>query len=140
MRRLVLALPLVCALTACAADAPTAAAGTTPPFHTATLLTQTRTPAPTSVGSAAPPSFSGFAMIEMGDQWFLPPQIVVTVGSVVTWINRGQLSHTATARDRSFGSPNIEFGNTFSYTFTKPGRYPYYCLLHGDMFGEVDVR
>ena len=90
--------------------------------------------------SAAPPFFSGSATVEMGDQWFLPEQIVVSVGTTVTWVNRGQVAHTATARDGSFDSKNLEFGRTFAYTFTKPGRYSYFCTLHGDMIGEVDAR
>jgi plastocyanin len=126
-------------VTACASGSGTAPQ-TTPPFHTATLLTQTRTPTPTSVGTGSPPFFAGNATIEMGDQWFLPEQIVVSVGTTVTWINRGQLAHTATARDASFDSKNLEFGRTFVYTFTRPGRYQYFCTLHGDMIGEVDVR
>jgi plastocyanin len=139
VHKLVLAVPLVFLLTACAAAAP-GASQTAVPFRTATLLTQTRTPTPTSVGSVAPPFFSGRAAIDMGDQWFLPEQIVVSVGTAVQWINRGQLAHTATARDASFDSKNLEFGRTFTYTFTKPGRYAYFCTLHGDMIGEVDVR
>jgi len=136
--RLALVLSLGIVMSACASDTATAPQPTGT-FHITTLLTQTRTPAPTSAGSAAP-SFSGSATVEVGDQWYIPPQIIVTVGTTVLWINRGQLAHTATARDRSFGSANMEFGYTYSFTFTKPGRYQYYCLLHGDMFGEVDVR
>ncbi len=139
MKKLFLAVPLVLLTTACA-SAPSTPSETIAPFHTATLLTQTRTPAPTSVGSAAPPFFSGRALIDMGDQWFLPEQIVVSVGTAVEWINRGQLAHTATARDLSFDSKNLDFGRSFTYTFTKPGRYQYFCTLHGDMIGEVDVR
>jgi len=139
MNRLLLAVPFVILMTACAAAAPSAGQ-TSAPFRTATLVTQTRTPTPTSVGSVAPPFFSGRAAIDMGDQWFLPEQIVVSVGTAVTWVNRGQLAHTATARDASFDSKNLDFGRTFTYTFTKPGRIQYFCTLHGDMIGEVDVR
>src|SRR6266702_6841845 len=139
MKKLFLAVQLVFLMTACA-SAPSGASQTAAPFHTATLLTQTRTPAPTSVGSAAPPFFAGRAAIDMGDQWFLPEQIVVSVGTTVTWVNRGQLAHTATARDASFDSKNLDFGRSFTYTFTRPGRVQYFCTLHGDMIGEVDVR
>jgi plastocyanin len=139
VRRLALVLSLGVVLSACAPD--TAAAPTaTGTFRIATLLTQTRTPAPTSVGSGALVVQSGTATVEVGDQFFIPPQIIATVGTTVLWINRGQLTHTATARDRSFGSGNMEFGNAFSYTFTRVGIYQYYCQLHGDMIGEVDVR
>src|SRR6266850_882264 len=27
-----------------------------------------------------------------------------------------------------------------TFNFTKPGKYRYYCTLHGDMIGEVDVE
>jgi plastocyanin len=97
------------------------------------------TPTPTSAGSQAPLVFSGSAAIEIGDQFFLPSQITVTVGTTVTWINHGQLLHTATARDNSFNSSNLEFGGTYKFTFTKAGRVPYYCMNHSDMFGEVIV-
>jgi plastocyanin len=137
--RLALVLSLGILMSACAPENGGAPQPTST-FHLSTLLTQTRTPAPTSVGTGAPAVQSGAATVEVGDQFFIPPQIVVTVGTSVLWINRGQLTHTATARDRSFSSPSMEFGYTFSFTFTKPGRYLYYCLLHGDMIGEVDVR
>jgi plastocyanin len=138
MRRLLLG-ALIAVITACASGT-SAAEPASSPFHTAPLLTQTRTPAPTSAGTGSPPFFSGTATVEMGDQWFLPEQIVVSVGTTVTWVNRGQLAHTATARNGSFDSRNLEFGRTWSYTFTTPGRYAYVCTLHGDMIGEVDVR
>lgn len=136
-RRMGLAV-LVCLITACASAVSAPPSET--PFRLATLLTQTRTPTPTSVGTGSPPFFSGAATVEMGDQWFLPEQIVVSVGTTVTWIDRGQLAHTATARDGSFDSRNLEFGRSFAFTFTTPGRYPYFCALHTDMIGEVDVR
>ncbi|HKY50334.1 MAG TPA: hypothetical protein VJP45_03675, partial [Candidatus Limnocylindria bacterium] len=61
-------------------------------------------------------------------------------GTTVTWINRGQLEHTATARDGSFASSALNFGGTFTFTFTRPGRFGFYCLNHGDMNGEVIVQ
>ena len=136
-RRIGLAV-FICVITACASGVSAAPSET--PFHLATLLTQTRTPVPTSAGTGSPPFFSGSATVDMGDQWFLPEQIVVAVGTTVTWINRGQLAHTATARDGSFDSKNLEFGRSFAFTFARPGRYLYFCTLHGDMIGEVDVR
>ena len=59
----------------------------------------------------------------------------------VVWVDVGQQSHDVHARDGSFDSPPLSPGNTFAHTFTKAGKYPYYCVPHeGDgMFGEVDV-
>ena len=135
MRRLV-AMSLAVILTACGSHA---AAPTPTNLHTATLLTQTRTPAPSSGGNQSE-IFSGTASAEMGDRFFLPPQLIVTVGTVVTWTNRGQEEHTASARDRSFGSPSLRFGTSYSFTFTKPGIFQYFCMNHGDMRAQIEVR
>jgi plastocyanin len=39
-----------------------------------------------------------------------------------------------------FLSSGVQFGTTFSVTFTRPGVYPYACLIHPRMVGEVVVR
>src|SRR5690242_18797589 len=130
------AISVVAFLTACGSHA---AEPTPVNLHTATLLTQTRTPTPTSAG-AVPQVLSGSATIEIGDRFFVPPQLIVTVGTTVMWVNRGQEEHTATARDGSFGSSSLGFGNTYTFTFTKTGVYQYFCMNHGDMRGQVEVR
>ncbi len=56
----------------------------------------------------------------------------------VTWRNASG-SHTVTARDGSFGSPAL--GESYSYTFMRAGRYPFFCTFHpGEMQGEVVVE
>ena len=39
-----------------------------------------------------------------------------------------------------FLSSGAQWGGTFSVTFTRPGVYPYACLIHPRMVGEVVVR
>ena len=39
-----------------------------------------------------------------------------------------------------FRSPGLDNGETFSYTFTNPGTYEYFCTLHPLMTGKVVVR
>jgi plastocyanin len=77
----------------------------------------------------------------MGDDFFDPAQLTVKVGTTVTWKVVGQHIHDLAARDGSFEEPTMNTGQTFSYTFTRPGRYPYVCKQHeGDgMIGEVTV-
>src|SRR2546428_11113521 len=125
MRALAL-VSVACLLTACGSHA---AEPTPVNLHTATLITQTRTPTPTSV-SAAPEVLSGKATIQIGDNYFVPPQLVVAVGTAVTWINRGQIEHTASSRDGLFSSGGPDFGGSFTHTFTTPGIYQYYCMNH----------
>ena len=48
--------------------------------------------------------------------------------------------HTATDDNSRFDSGNMVFGDSFSYTYTKPGVYGFFCRPHsGWMRGTVDV-
>ena len=131
------AVSLIAAVSACATSAAPEPTGS---FHTAPLRVQTITPAPTPVGSRTPDLQSGTVMVEMGDQWFLPEQIRVTAGTTVVWVNRGQLIHSVVGRGGAFTSGTMDVGKTFTFTFTRPGRYTYFCQQHTDMIGEVDVQ
>jgi len=112
--------------------APTAVATTAPVAATASP-----TPAPTA--SPTPPA--AVATIDMGDNFFDPAQLTVKVGTTVTWKVVGQSTHDLAARDGSFVDRTMSFGQTFSFTFTRTGRYAYTCMQHeGDgMVGEVTV-
>jgi plastocyanin len=138
VRRYAILLLVLIWTTACGAapaqNAPTAAA-TTPVATTAAAATATA--APTATPTAAPQ----VAIIEMGDHFFDPAQLTVKVGATVTWKSVGQSGHDLAARDGSFALGAMSFGQTFSYTFTKAGSYPYVCMQHeGDgMVGVVTV-
>lgn len=62
---------------------------------------------------------------------FSPKELHIKVGQTVTWTNNGQIPHTVTADDNSFDSGDLQIGQSYSQTFHKPGRYAYYCRLHG---------
>ncbi len=72
---------------------------------------------------------------------FSPPTITVMIGmnSTVTWVNLDSGVHTVTANDKSFDSGNLNQGDTFTFTFTQPGTYHYYCKYHSWMAGTVNV-
>ena len=74
---------------------------------------------------------------------FLPPEIEITAGTTVTWINQDVVAHTATHKvkleDQLFNSPYLTTGESFSFTFEKPGTYPVYCLPHPFMTQTVVV-
>ena len=112
--------------------APTAALTTAP-----ALATASATAAATTSPSPAP----SVAVIEMGDNFFDPAAITVKVGTTVTWKVVGQSTHDLAARDGSFANRTMTFGQTFSFTFGKAGRYPYICMQHeGDgMVGVITV-
>ena len=66
---------------------------------------------------------------------FSPPALTIPAGTTVTWVNDEQAKHTATADDGSFDSGDQDLGESFTYTFTEPGVYPYFCRYHGDVDG-----
>ncbi|SRR5258706_8813578 len=69
-----------------------------------------------------------------------PTAITIKTGDTVTWTNADQRDHSVAATDGSFTSGNIGPGATYSYVFTKPGKYEYACSLHPRMKGVVTVQ
>ena len=84
---------------------------------------------PTGVGSNTALSFS-------------PARIVVIIGSnnTVTFTNKDSATHTVTATDKSFNSGDIKAGQSWTYTFSTPGNYSYYCIYHTWMKGTIVVK
>ena len=66
-------------------------------------------------------------------------ELRISVGTTVTWANRDNMLHTVTAVDGSFDSGFLDQGETFSYTFTQPGEFEYFCLPHPWMRAKVIV-
>ncbi len=163
MRVAVLALVVLTFTIAACSSAPSQApiaaatqASTVAPIPTATqtpAATATRLPAASStptVAAASPvtPTLSAslapkqVVQVQAFDDFFRPENITVTAGTRVDWINVGKKKHTVT-NDTLFDS-DILVGQTFSYTFDKPGTYQYYCVIHSEsptdgMVGTVTV-
>ena len=71
---------------------------------------------------------------------FGPAAITVAAGTTVTWTNHDDIPHTVVADDKSFKSKVLDTDEKFSYTFSKPGTYPYFCSVHPKMTGKVVVQ
>jgi plastocyanin len=71
------------------------------------------------------------ALVEMKDFKFQPTEKTVAKGTKVTWKNRDSTFHTVTSNGSGpLKSGNVQAGQSFSYTFTEPGTYEYYCEPH----------
>jgi plastocyanin len=71
---------------------------------------------------------------------FAPQVLTVAPGTTVTWTNADEDPHTVTANDKSFHSVALDTGNKYSFTFTRPGEYAYFCSLHPHMTGKIIVK
>jgi amicyanin len=70
---------------------------------------------------------------------FNPPQVKVKIGTKVTWTNRDDIPHTVTDPP-AFRSKALDSEQSFSFTFTTPGTYTYFCSLHPHMTGTIVVE
>lgn len=71
---------------------------------------------------------------------YSPARIEIAPGTTVVWTNRAPLAHTVTADDGRWESPLLDPDQTWAYTFTEPGTYPFHCAPHPFMKGVVVVR
>lgn len=76
---------------------------------------------------------------------FYPASLTVAKGTTVTWVNMDFVQHTVTAGTEQapttavFDSHELSHMQGFSYTFSAPGIYTYYCDIHPNMVGTVTV-
>jgi plastocyanin len=92
-------------------------------------------PAPVSV--SIPMGATG-----MGMAAYVPNPISVPVGTTVTWTNTDVIPHTSTSDTGVWESGVLGNGQSFSFTFTSAGTFPYHCAIHGaaSMSGVVTVQ
>lgn len=82
--------------------------------------------------------------VEAENIQFEPKVVTVPVGTTVRWLNKDSVLHTVTSGadrkpDGKFDGTLARAGDEFTYTFTEPGTYEYYCKPHLNMNGTVVV-
>ena len=79
---------------------------------------------------------------------FIPNEIIIRVGTIVTWINKDNSDplypeHTVSIDILEINSPEIIFGGgsneEWSHTFVEIGEFSYHCTIHPWMTGKVIV-
>ena len=88
--------------------------------------------------------------------WYSPPVLTIHVGDTITWLNSDKEIHTVTsgtgidrgelAQAKTQGKPDGYFdsgpfkpGDSWSFTFEKPGTFYYFCTIHPWMVGALVV-
>jgi len=81
------------------------------------------------------------SQVKIDNFTFTPNALTVPVGTTVQWVNRDDIPHTVVSDDKTtFKSKAMDTDENFSYTFSKPGTYSYFCSIHPKMTGKVVVE
>jgi plastocyanin len=85
--------------------------------------------------------------VKLSQVKFMPMDLIVSSGTKITWVNDDSEthyintdSHPAHTQVLGFNSKALQKGDSFSYTFTDKGAYPYHCSAHAaNMTGNIVV-
>jgi plastocyanin len=77
--------------------------------------------------------------VEIVEFTYQPDPVRVEAGGKVIWQNMDSAPHSATADDGSFDTGILEEGKLKSETFKEPGTFTYFCTVHPQMHGTVEV-
>jgi plastocyanin len=71
---------------------------------------------------------------------FSPATLEVSKGDIVTWTNEDSVPHQIASDTNVFLGSSMNKGQTFSFTFTETGIFPYHCAIHPSMQGKIIVK
>ena len=103
------------------------------------------TPTPTTAPSPTPTQTSTVANVKIVEQngkySFQPATLSIKMGTQVEWLNTSDAPHTVTsdAAGDFNSTSNITQNQTFKFTFTKAGTFPYHCNIHPYMKATITV-
>ncbi|HXC32681.1 MAG TPA: cupredoxin family copper-binding protein [Verrucomicrobiae bacterium] len=81
------------------------------------------------------------AEVKIDNFSFGPTSITVPTGTTITWTNNDDVPHVVSSDDnKMFKSKALDTDDHFSFTFTKPGTYNYYCAIHPKMTAKIVVQ
>jgi len=89
--------------------------------------------------AAASPAAAGVVHVQATGIAFVPAKISAKVGDTVEWTNKDFVLHSATARNGNW-DVNLPANKSGQTVLKKAGKIEYYCRLHPNMKGEIDVR
>ncbi len=81
------------------------------------------------------------AAVSIDNFTFTPPTLTVKAGTTVTWINKDDIPHGIASANNAFTkSKALDTDDSYSFTFTTPGTYQYFCYVHPHMTGTIVVQ
>lgn len=110
-----------------------------PPSAAATDAPATDAPASEPAGACSVSSEPGTVQATIEGFAFSPSTIAASVGDVITFTNRDAAPHTATTVDAGCTTANLGSGDSAGLVFSEPGSYPFFCRIHPDMKGTIEI-
>jgi plastocyanin len=89
---------------------------------------------------SAAPAAAADIEVKIDNFTFNPARITVKAGTTVTWDNEDDIPHAVAASTKLFKSKVLDTADKFSFTFTTPGVFEYFCSLHPHMTGTIAVE
>ena len=81
------------------------------------------------------------AAVSIDNFTFNPQAVTVKAGTTVTWTNKDDIPHGIAATNNAFKrSQALDTDDSFSFAFTTPGTYQYFCYIHPHMTGTIVVE
>ena len=126
---------------------PTTTQATTAPTPAATTLAKTvMTTAPTPQVEATILNQTNVS-VTIKNFAFSPQFVTVSNGTTVTWTNQDPTPHQIiddpggkSGLGQIFKSSPLGIGQSYSFTFTSTGMFPYHCNIHPAMEGKITVK
>ncbi|HVX40850.1 MAG TPA: Ig-like domain-containing protein [Gemmatimonadaceae bacterium] len=91
--------------------------------------------------TVASQSFPTSASVTVEDYDFAPDSVDILAGGTVTWTWKGAQPHSVTAATGGSGlGSQTQTSGTYSFKFSTPGKYDYFCSVHTYMTATVVVH
>ena len=142
---LVLASAMVLILSACGggatATAPAAPASEAPASEAPASEAPAASESAAAGGAACAPSTeTGTVTGTMSGFAFNPAAITASAGDVITWTNNDSAGHTATVKsDPTCTTDTLASGASGSIVFNTAGSYEFFCKIHPNMTGTIEI-
>jgi plastocyanin len=86
------------------------------------------------------PARAADAEVKIDNFTFAPQKLTVKAGTTVTWVNEDDIPHAIASSAKVFRSKALDTDDKYSFTFTTPGVFEYFCSLHPHMTGSIVVE
>ena len=80
------------------------------------------------------------ATIGIDNFTFAPERLTLRVGTTVAWRNKDDIPQYRHLSHPIIKSIALDTNDSYSFTFTEPGTYEYFCSLHPRMTGTIVVE